>query len=451
MISPAPAAKRPPPPTETTAQERRTLLVVTLGFLLWALGAFFTRHGDWADDLAALWFAAHFWAEGAVDLLYAAPPHFFGDTPSEWLAYLAQQAPSGQDVSAFPYIYPPLWAGLLAPLTRIISIGTFFEIARAAELAMLVGAVFLAERIARPDWMSRNLFLVWGLVLLATSLCVSAGLKLLQPSIPTAFLTLLAFALVARMPARAGAVLALAAALKLTPAAFVLIFVLRGQRRAVLGFLIAGAALALASLSMGWPVHRAFVDQLDRAGDYAIWAPMNPSTRILLLQLLEATGLARFLPPVEIVAIPGKPLFLLFMPAWPGALAAVIALALAALAAIRLRHRTGRGVQALALLAMSTGLFLLGPLSWVHYLIVPLLCLPALGFVFDARKTFALMGAATAISSTLFSNLLHGQPLEPLPLSLFHVLLWAGVLTACLIAFGGLPRAPDPTPDPMAD
>ncbi|MBD3788745.1 MAG: DUF2029 domain-containing protein, partial [Sphingomonadales bacterium] len=332
--------------------DARLLRLVQLGLGLWLVVSFVTHRGLWGSDLAALWFAGQFWAEGLPDLVYAAPPYFFGDTPPEWQSLFAAEG-SYPGREAFPYLYPPLWAALMAPVTEAMPIARFFDLALALSLAMLAGSVLLAERIARPKGMARWVFLGWGLVVLATSTCARASIELLQPSIATAFLTLLSFALLRRYPLAAGAALALAAALKLTPAAFVLLFLIRGQFRAAAGFAVAGGALALASLSLGWPIHAAFLAQLDHAGGHSIWMMMNPSARVLALYLVDAAGLAHLFEPLRLIARPEGHFALIFMPDWIGRAAALAALAVGLAGGALLARRPGRRADAIGLLALS--------------------------------------------------------------------------------------------------
>lgn len=419
--------------------ERLVRIALMLALAVWAVVTFVSRQGYWADDLSALWFAGHFWAEGRPDLVYVAPEHFFGGSPPQWDGLLEQFTTEPTD-TAFPYIYPPLWAGLMAPVTRVLSPRAFFDVMLGLNIAMLVGSVFLAERIARPASMPRVVFLGWGLAVLVFSVCIRANIELNQPSVAAAFFTLLAFALVERAPKRAGAALAIAAALKVTPIAFALLLLARGRWQALGGLAMTGAALGLASLSMGWPIHAAFLAQLHHAADYSIWAMMNLSPRVLALYFAEKIGLTRWLEPMQLIALPQYHFFLIFMPAWIGRAAALVALAIALPVARLILARPGHGTDALALLGMALGIFLFGPLSWVHYLTIPLLCLPALGFGLSARTTSLVLVATLIACSNLAFDVIAETQQRLLWSSGISVAVWSMVLALVVVALARQPR-----------
>lgn len=418
------------------------LVLAWAALALWAGATFLVYRGSWGNDLAALWFAGHFWAEGRADLVYAAPEYFFGGTAPQWEPLLAQFTTGSTD-AAFPFIYPPLWAGLMAPVTRALSPQAFFDLMLAVHLAMMLGAVVLAARIARPDTMPQAAFLGWGAGVLVLSTAAQANVALNQPTVMATFLTLLAFDLAPRAPKRAGVALAFAAALKLTPLVFVLLFLARGRFAALASFAVAGGGLGLASLSLGWPIHAAFLAQLHLAGAHTIWASMNPSPRILALFLADRFGLSGpggLLEPTRLLEVPAEHFFLIFTPHWVGRLAAGVALLLALPAGWLTLTRKGRGADALALLGLSVGLFLFGPLSWQHYLLGPLLLAPALLHGLPQRTGWGVLAALfLAASHPLFQYL---KPLDSglLSLTLLATLAWGTVLALCLVALARLPR-----------
>lgn len=406
----------------------------------WGAITFTTWRGEWANDLAALWFAAHFLAEGQQDLVYAAPARFFGGTAPEWQPYL-DQFNTADTAGAFPYVYPPLWAGLLAPLTRMMSPQAFFDAVLAAHLAMMAGSVLLAERLVRPAAISYRAFMMWGVSVLAFSVPAISAVSLNQPTIAATFLILLAFTIMRRRPAWAGAALALAAALKLTPAAFVLLILARRQHRAAGAFALCGAGLALASLSFGWPLHAAFLAQLDAASRNAFWGLMNPSPRILLLLAVDHLGLVDPEGPgsAKMIVIDARGKYLVAMPAWLGKAAALTALAVALPAAWLTLTRKGREADALALLAMFTALFLFGPLSWQHYLLGPLLLAPALALALPLRLALPVLATVWFTSSVFWMLLTDAAAHRTLLATCVVSLTWSAVLALTLVAMARLP------------
>ncbi len=418
----------------------RWLALALLG--VWALATFALYRGHWANDLAALWFAGHFLATGQESLVYAAPAYFFGGTPPEWEPLLAQFT-AGTTDAAFPFIYPPLWAGLMAPVTRVMAPQIFFDTMLAVHLALMAGSVLLAERLVRPAWLPYPVFIGWGVAVLLFSTAAQANVVLNQPTVIATFLTLLAFVLAPRAPWRAGLVLALAAALKLTPLAFVLLFLIQRRFAAVAGFVLAGAALGLASLSFGAPLHAAFLAQLHLAGEHSIWAMMNPSPRILALFAADRLGLSGaggWLSPARVIEIPAEKFFLIFMPGWVGRFAALSALAIAVPAGWLVATRRGRAAEALGLLGMSVALVLFGPLSWQHYLLGPLLLAPALLFGLPPRLALPALAAVFLAASHLLFRQFQGLENSLLALTLTVTFAWALVLALTLAALARLPR-----------
>lgn len=379
----------------------------------------FGNIGQWGGDMAALWFAGHFLAMGQPDLVYAAPPGFFGGTPPAWQALLDAGLRGRPPASAYPYVYPPVWAGLMAPLSRGLSAQQFLDLAMGANVLMLAGCVLLAERIARPPILSRSAFRCWGAVVLATTLPVQVALAYNQPGILTVFLTLACFALLDRHPRLAGMLLGLAAAIKILPVVLCLLFLPHrrfGALAACLG--TAGAVAALSVLWLGWPLHRAFLDQLSLASGNMVWGYVNPSLRIAVQDVLAQAGLAEALRFKGTTLAYGHP---------SGAVqAAAVALALAATLATALAWRArgagGQSETTLGLLALSTGMFLLGPLSWIHYMIVPLLIAPAiLGRMGPVPAGIVLAG------TVLLETPAAAAELALRPFTWMQCTLWAGL------------------------
>ncbi|WBL32467.1 glycosyltransferase family 87 protein [Sinirhodobacter sp. HNIBRBA609] len=423
-----PLTAAPARPSQVDRAVGYALLVL---WLVWTWGAF---QGAWANDLAALWFAGHFHASGQPELIYAAPPLFFGGTPPAWEGLHATLG-LAPDQLAYPYIYPPLWAGLAAPLTRALAPQAFFDLVLTVHLAMIAGSILLAERLARPAFLPFAGFIIWALLVLTQTAPGFALLSLNQPTITVSFFTLLAIWLIRRAPAGAGAVLALAAAIKLTPILFAALFVQARRPRAIVAMVLTGGALALTSVAlMGWPLHRAFLAQLDLASDKSVWGMVNPSLRILMLDVASQFGLA------EPLTQGAGSVTVLIMPRWTGLLAALLALGIALPVALAARKRHSAHALTLVALGLSVALFLFGPLSWLHYLELPLLLLPALGFGLGRAPTLALLAAMAALNSS--ELLLRLGPLQQ-GLAIYGwsmVLGWSTALAATFVALIRQPR-----------
>lgn len=379
-------------------QDRRygwVLIVVALGF------AFTLLAGRWAVDLTALYFAAHFFSSGDPALVYVPGPEvFLYDPPPAWRALEA--AAGMPDGPLTPYLYPPLWAALLSPVVAKVSPIGFFTAFHLVNLAALAGMIWLAYRLARP---ARFGFFAWSAVSLALVLTSGVGvmgLWLGQPQILVSFVTLCAFVLLAeKRDIGAGAVLALAAAMKLTPALLVVVFVMERRWRALVAFTIAGAVLALASVWLaGWPMHAAFLDKLSLIEGGLLVSRIVASLELAFHQLgAVLTGSANWrIDHPYMVPEPGW-----IAVATRATLVAGLVLSWASTRRLAARPRLWARVFTVVLVSLVTG-----PLPWIHYLIATLVLLPGLFLLVPARQAvFVIALTGIALSLPLFLAMSH--------------------------------------------
>ncbi|MFZ1726276.1 MAG: glycosyltransferase 87 family protein, partial [Albidovulum sp.] len=197
-----------------SAPQDRTLALMFLA--LWSAATIILQWNIWPEDLSAVYIAAALWQQGQPDLIYAIPFGFYGGTAAEWIPI--QEQLGIYDLGSFPYVYPPLWAVLTAPLTAVFSPQGFANAVTCLQVPMLAASVWLAMRILPLPGAQLWLKSAIGVVLLSTMVPAFTALWFNNPSITVNFLTLLAFErLTARHPIAAGAALALAAAIKLSP------------------------------------------------------------------------------------------------------------------------------------------------------------------------------------------------------------------------------------------
>lgn len=374
-------------------RDRRRLIpaaVLLAALMIAAIRMMWTAH---PPDLSALYMAGYLFAEDRFDLIYAAPAGFFGATPPDWMPVLGEIGLYGQEV--LPFVYPPLWAALLSPIAGAVDPATFFRAADIALVCLLAGSVLVAWRMAR-DWAMP----LWAWILVATAALATSTMSLmammqLQPHILVVFLTLLAFERYgAGRSLTAGVCLGLAAALKLSPAALILIFMLDCDRRALAGFAGMAGLCAMASLALAGPdLHRAFLDSMAQAVSGTQITGVTFSADVLLNGAASALGLAA---PLDLaqhnIRIPHTPM--------PAKLAGRLAM-LAALIWM-LRSTAGldpqkRIVARLFLLSLLVGLF--GPLGWAFYFLPQLFLLPALVGLLPRRNGAAIMAATLALTS----------------------------------------------------
>ena len=216
-------------------------------------------------DLLAVWVAGEFWQMGRVGEIYPPAEGLFTLLPpAGWADWLA--ANLDDSASVYPYLYPPLWAVLMGTLAP----ADFAAVAEASywiNAGLLAATVALAIRVAGAP-VQPVLHVVLVLVIFLTTHIASVGYLQGQPHILVAFLIVLAIERSrAGAPIAAGTALAFAAAIKLFPLIYAVVWLARGDRRALVTFALVGAALALASvLVAGWPLHAAFLDSLRQIG-----------------------------------------------------------------------------------------------------------------------------------------------------------------------------------------
>ncbi|AMY68412.1 glycosyltransferase 87 family protein [Frigidibacter mobilis] len=243
-------------------------------------------------DLRAWWMASESLAAGQPLLIYPAETEVFTMRPdAEWHRRMLARS---EETALYPYLYPPLWVALGAPLTRA------FSFAQAAQLAsllnpLLLGAMILLARRAAAIPLRPAAALLLGLALTGGTLVGWPAIYENQPQILVAALVVLAIERDrSGAPLQAGAALALAAALKLYPALFVLVWLLAGRMRQVAAFVMVGGALGLGSVALaGWPLHRLFLDQLVVLSGSVLLSNINFNVDALVSQLFLLDDMTR--------------------------------------------------------------------------------------------------------------------------------------------------------------
>jgi alpha-1,2-mannosyltransferase len=360
----------------------------------------------------ALYLAGESFSNGTFDSIYPKSAIYNLSVPAAWRP-LAEAHGLG-DMALYPFIYPPLWAALLAPASQALSPQSFVAIATWVNPILLGLSSLLAWRILRPA-IAPARWLILSLVLLLASPIGFIALFQNQPQILVSFLILLAIERAgAGKPGAAGTALALAASIKLYPVFFVILWIATGNRRAVLSFALIGAALAALSLSAApWSLHLAFLSALRAVSDTVVLTN--------LVYTLD-TALGQFALKGQFALSPSGAGYAL-KPLWLGVLnKALLVAVLIALWALARRHpnRITTNLWPLALILVS----LFGPLAWAyHYLSVGFF-LPALLLSPRTRLPAALLWLALSLPMLLVLSAI------PLP-------FYAAQLTGTL-ALGGL-------------
>ncbi|MEM9436075.1 MAG: glycosyltransferase family 87 protein [Pseudomonadota bacterium] len=316
--------------------------------------------GSVGTDIAPLYLAGYLTAQGQAELIYAAIPSFVGEPVAR--GWVEASAAAGLE-NVVAYVYPPLWAALAALLTSM-SAPAFSNAAMVATLSAYALTILAAWRLARPA-LSLPLFTAAALGLSLASLPFLFAWSLVQPQLIVIALTIWSVErLSAGKPTAAGILLGLAAAIKVFPILFALLFVAERQGKAAATALATAAALAaLSVLLMGWPAHAAFLAAGSELAQNTLLYGGNLTFSSLAHALIFASDIQSF--PPDNTFVPARP--------WIS-LTSYAALLLGALATIRATKHLGdiRLSARLTLLTMCFTFF--APLAWAHYY-APLLVL----------------------------------------------------------------------------
>lgn len=416
---------------EATPRRVTAWVVAGLALTIWTLYHLAQLWGTWPPDLAAIYVAAYLWDTGGTGLIYAAPEHFFGGAPPDWADVLTRIG--GSKGGAFPYIYPPLWAAIFAPLTRVVSAQAFFNAGFAVQLPLVALLVPLAHRIARSQMHPLKWTLV-SILLLEVATPYYSAINQAQPTILVSFLILVALERsVSGAPRLAGGALALAAAIKITPVVFALLFILRRDWRALGWAVASGAVLLAADLAIsGVAANLHFLQALKGAGAMTLISPVNVSSRALVdfwlalaahVQILAASNLYIFELPAGLRHLST----LLNLGLWLALSGRVI------LAARGLAERPAMLTRALAL---AIGLCLFGPLGWQHYYLLPMVLLPGLATLAPVRAVVVAVFPAFLGENIFFFTGLLGAPFPPT----VYLCVAVGGWIVTLFLMGGLVR-----------
>ena len=347
-------------------------------------------------DLSAIYMAGWLFAHDRFDLVYAAPEGFFGGTPPAWMPALQEIGLYGGEV--LPYVYPPLWAALISPLAGALEPQTFFRAADIVLVCLLAASSLVAWRMARGWAMPLWAWIAVSAVALLTSLTSFMAMVQLQPHILVVFLTLLAFERYgAGRSWLGGALLGIAAALKLGPAALILIFLADRDWRALCGFATAALGCAALSLVLAGPdLHHAFLASVTNAVAGTQITGVTFSAEVVLNGIASALGMAEAIDmTARNVRIGETPLVFGLL----GKLAMLAGLVWGYHVTAPL-DRQQRLVARLFLLGLLVGLF--GPLGWVFYFLPQIFLLPALVGLLPLRPALYCLGGGLVFLSWPF-------------------------------------------------
>lgn len=302
-----------------------------------------------------------------------------------------------------PYVggafsYPPLFALLLTPLATLplaVARWAWFGL----SLAALAGALAVTLRLtSRSTGAERGQFdlppyLLATLAVWAIAGTVPENLVLGQVNPFLMLLIASAGALVAKRPAAAAALIAVAAAIKIWPGALLLPFLLRRQWKA----LATGIGTAIALSVAATAIAGAMVDGPLTVGEESVplgtAAPLNISLPALALRIAD--------PPHDGIMPPAWTAGFAFggwepfaRHGWLSALVAIVVLATTALTLAIARRGENRAAP-IELAVMTAAALLASPVTWYHY---QLCQFPAMALVLARVVAERAWGRALALA-----------------------------------------------------
>lgn len=390
--------------TETFDKALSAIIAVAIVAIL-----FFIFRGHWAVDLSATYFAARSFGLGLNDLIYLSSPEFFGETASpEWNDMVAELGFAGN--AALPYVYPPLWAALLSGYATSVGPIAFYDTFLLLHAVALAASIGLAYRIVIPANISLSVWFAISCGLVVATTPFATALWLNQPQILVTFLILLGFERYRRGHwVFAGIVLGVAAAIKLTPLIFGLIFLWDRNWKAALamaltGVLILGVSLAVA----GADLHFRFLEQLGRVAENDVVTPLNFSLEGVIYRIQGMLG------GLDLDMSEHRAYYVVKANSVVGGLCSIFMLAGVFFIWLMRRGLTIPQAVFPCLLGVWSLSILFGHVAWSHYMLGPLLLLPGILAVESLILAVPILIGIAAMVSHPVQQILIANKTDPL-------------------------------------
>jgi len=401
--------------------ERRADTLAVVAAVFAALYLVLIHWNVWAVDFSALYFAGQFFGAGDLAQVYAAPPEVIGiQMPPAWVAAVAAVGHGGEQT--YPFIYPPWVAAVMAPVARFDPQAAM-NLNLVVNVALVLGSILLARRIIGAA-IALGTWMLISLALLVPGVPLMSALLLGQTQILVFFLCLLAFErYIAGAFFAAGVALALAACLKITPAAFALIFLFDRNGRALAAFMVSGMVMLALSYAVAGPeLHLTYLSHLRTISAYIYASFFAFSFETFLFEIWNAV---RGTAPLHIdnEYIFAKPGWISVM----STLGLLIATFVLWRVTQRVDHRRRTGAQLLGL-ALIVAIF--APLGWAHYYLLALFLLPGVLVVMPLRRAMTLLQIVWVTLSVPFQSLFFDVALPFYP----QILIMVPVFLAALVA-----------------
>jgi alpha-1,2-mannosyltransferase len=286
-----------------------------------------------------------------------------GENPYDIHVLYAYAQERGFSAEVYPYLYPPFLASAITPLTRLSpeSADRMWGSLMVVMFALSVVLVTMAPRTDRSaqTGAGRRRLLLESALGAGILLLLPLGQNFLMGQVNAIVMVCMTLAVVGleregkSWEWGAGAALALAALIKVTPALLIVLFVARRKTGALWAFALSGAAgMGLSMMVSGpevWGQFLAFLPQMSYGRNIdGLFHPMfltNLSLSAFIMRALESAG-----PVARIVSM----------------LAALLLVATLLWAVFRYARGAGRSGLVLASL---TVMVVVSPFTWIHHLV----------------------------------------------------------------------------------
>lgn len=259
----------------STLTQRRWTLAVLL--LLFGIG--FARYFHMpGDDLSVSYLGCRLIAAGDTQHLYSYDPDTFSDVAPDDTAWQDQADATGFTGFIHPYVQTPLWAWSLQPLCKRVSFPAFCTIFSGLTVLSFLALTWLVARFWTPDLLNPLAISVL-LLLFSRSEPFRYAMILMQTHVLYLLLTVASLMLAQRRrPVAAGLLLALAAAVKITPGFLLIYWLLTRRFRAAISMVGFSALLLLAAIfATGRPLFATFLADLHRISNVLLVSGNNQS------------------------------------------------------------------------------------------------------------------------------------------------------------------------------
>ena len=251
------------PQTGPVSSLKLQVLLVLLAFTL--LASFLHRH-DPGEDLSASYVGCRLLAEGKASHLYSHSATVFSNVGDPLWTAIGREAHFRPVALLHPYVQTPLWAWSLRPLCTRTDFRGFFAVFLVLACLCMSAIIWLAARYWAP-----KLFAPLPIAIVCALLLFSEPFRyamyLLQTHVLFVLLTLLALILAQRnRSVTAGVLLALAAAVKITPGFLVIYWLFTRRTKAAVSFIASSVVLlAVTYLTTGPGLFWTFLHQLSNS------------------------------------------------------------------------------------------------------------------------------------------------------------------------------------------